>query len=268
MKKKITFIGAGNMAEALISGFVRKGLIKRQNIIATDISTKKLQLIKKKYKIKIEKDIIKAVKNSEVVVLCVKPQQMKIALGEVLSAVRQSQLIVSIAAGITTSFIEKVLNKRISVVRVMPNSPALLGAGAIAVCGGKYAKNSQVDYIIKLFQSLGKVVKLAEKNMNAVTALSGSGPAYIFYLAEAMEKAGASIGLTKEAARILVSQTIYGAGKMLINTKKSSSQLRLDVTSLGGTTEAAIKYMASKEFFDIIKNTLKEAQSRAEEIGK
>lgn len=266
MNKKIAFIGAGNMAEALLSGFLKSRLASKNHITVSDIRVDRLGYLKKKYGISTEKDNLKAVNSADIIFLAVKPQQVGEVLKEVSQGIRTSQLIISIAAGITTNLIEQYL-KGSAVIRTMPNTPALAGEGAIAVCAGKKARRNHLELAKKLFSTVGKVVALSEDKMNAVTALSGSGPAYIFYLAEAMEKAGEAMGLSKEISEILSKQTILGAGRLLMTSKLNSSELRRMVTSPGGTTEAAIKHFEEKELLDIIKTALRRAKKRAEELA-
>ena len=266
MNKNITFIGSGNMAEALISGFLKSGLISGSRLTAADVRSARLAFLKKKYGICTEKCNRNAVKNADIVFLAVKPQQMEAVLCDISLFVRRSQLVISLAAGITTTFIEKYL--KTAVIRSMPNTPALVGEGAIAVSKGRWASAKDLATAITLFSSVGTVVALKEKYLNAVTALSGSGPAYVFYLAEAFEKAGEHLGLSKEVSTVLSRQTIFGAGKLLKHSKLNSSALRAVVTSPGGTTEAAIKHFEKHEFLEIVRGALKKARQRASQLNK
>ena len=265
MNKNITFIGAGNMAEALISGFLRSGIVLKNRLTAADVRSGRLNFLKKKYGIRTEANNVVAVKGSDIIFLAVKPQQMETVLSGISSSVRRTQLVISLAAGIKTTFIEKFLNA--AVVRSMPNTPALAGEGAIAISKGRWASGKDMMTAEKLFSTVGIVVKVKEELLNAVTALSGSGPAYIFYMAEAFEKAGMDMGLSEEVSRELSSQTIYGAGKLLKQGNLKASELRRLVTSPGGTTAAAISHFEKHEFLKIVKNALKEAKKRAGEIS-
>ncbi|MCX5781227.1 MAG: pyrroline-5-carboxylate reductase [Elusimicrobia bacterium] len=267
MKKFITFIGAGNMAEALISGFLKKNIVPRNCLTAFDIKGKRLIYLKKKYEIRTEKKNEKALRNADIIFLAVKPQQIKDVLTEISVFIKKSQLIISLAAGVTTKFIEKYLKKGTPVVRSMPNMPALVGEGATGICKGAWAKNNHLEIAEKLFLTVGKVLPFNEKNINAVTALSGSGPAYVFYLTEALEKAGRSLGLSKKASEILSRQTVFGAGKLLKESGLSPKDLRVKVTSPGGTTAAAINYFEEKRFLSIFYGALKKAEKRARELS-
>lgn len=267
VNKKIAFMGAGNMAEALINGFIKSSLVPCRNICASDINTKRLSYIKKKFKIGI-KDSVDAVKSSDIIFLAVKPKDVGTLLEQIKDQITSHKLIISIAAGITTKYIEKVLGKKAAVIRTMPNTPALVGAGAISVCGGRYAGKKDIETAVKLFSSSGTVVVLKESKIDAVTAVSGSGPAYVFYLAQAMEQAGVNIGLPKDIARKLTYKTIFGAGKMLTELSDDAENLRKKVTSPGGTTEAAINSMSKDKFLDIVIEAVKKAEKKAKELSK
>jgi len=172
---KIAFLGAGNMAEAIISGLVNSGLVEPRNISASDVRVERVKYLQKKYRIKAEKDNISAIKNSKIIFLCVKPQAMEELLCGTGLKFNTNQFIISIAAGITTAYIERFLIKGVPVVRAMPNTPLMAGAGAAGVCAGKYAKKTHVATAVKLFSASGTAVVVPEKKINAVTALSGSG---------------------------------------------------------------------------------------------
>jgi pyrroline-5-carboxylate reductase len=268
VEKIIVFIGSGNMAEALISGLSGSGLVEKKNIIAADIRPERLRYIAKKYGVKTAADNLRALPQADIVFLAVKPQQMEAFFAEAAGAIRRSQLIISIAAGITTNCIEKHLPAGTAVVRAMPNTPALLGEGAIGIAKGSAARPAHMALAKKLFGTVGTVVELPESSLNAVTALSGSGPAYIFYLCEALAEAGAAMGLSGEVADLLARQTIKGAGRMLSAMKTDAAELRRNVTSPGGTTEAAIAHLEKSKFKDIIAGALQQANRRAGELSK
>jgi len=262
LNKKIVFLGAGNMAEAMISG-----LADKENILATDIREERLGQIKKKFGIKVSSENKKAVQQGKIIVLAVKPQQMKGLLGEIGDLVKREQLVISIAAGIPTKCIEKFFTQKVPVIRVMPNTPVLVGEGASVITAGKYANKKHLEIAKKIFSAVGYVAELPENLLNAVTALSGSGPAYIFYLAEILNEAAKKMNLPEKTALELVTQTILGAGRMLKNTDESAQMLRQKVTSPGGTTEAAIKYLQSKKFKEILVQAVLKARKRAQELA-
>jgi pyrroline-5-carboxylate reductase len=265
--KTIGFLGAGNMAEALINGFVKSGLIKPSRITAGDVRKDRLRKIKLKYEINTasNKDVAH---KSGIIFIAVKPKDVNVLLNEVGSCITQRQLVVSIAAGINTNRIEGFLKKGVPVIRTMPNTPALVGEGAIAVSKGKTVKKSHINTAKTLLGTAGLVVELPEKNINAVTALSGSGPAYVFYLAEAMEKAGRRAGLNGQVVKKLTYHTILGAGRLMLGMGLSPEELRRMVTSPKGTTEAAIKHLEENKFQKIVMDAIAKAYKRAVELNK
>lgn len=268
INKKIAFIGAGNMAEALLAGLITCKTVPAKNIIAADIRAERRNYLKKKYKVSVTNLAAEAIGRADVIFLSVKPQQMEGLLLQAGSGIKSTQLVISIAAGITTRCIEGFLPKGTAVIRSMPNTPALLGAGAIAVSKGRYAGNKDVALAVKLFSSSGAVLELPESKINAVTALSGSGPAYVFYLCEAMARGGVLAGLSKEVADKLARQTVFGAGKMLAELAIPADELRRNVTSPGGTTEAAVAYLESNDLAEIMAQAVGRARKRAEELAK
>ncbi|OGS43047.1 MAG: pyrroline-5-carboxylate reductase [Elusimicrobia bacterium RIFOXYD2_FULL_34_15] len=265
MGKKIGFIGAGNMAEALISGIIKSG-VSVKNILVSDINSQRLNYISKKYKVKKSSGNAETVKSSDIVFLAIKPYQVEEVLKEVGILFNNKKLLVSIAAGITTTKIEKYL-RNIPVIRSMPNTPALLGYGAIAITKGKFAKTSDLRIAEKLLFSCGVVVTVSEKDMDAVTAVSGSGPAYVFYVAEVMRKTAVKLGLSNVVAKILVDMTLLGASSMLITSEDEPEVLRQRVTSKGGTTEAAFKVLSNKKFGDIFEKAIVTAKNRSKEMS-
>lgn len=264
MNTKIAFIGAGNMAEALIRGMrpTSAGLI-----LATDVRTERLEQLRAAYGIETGSDNATAAAKSDVVVLAVKPQQMSEVLATIRASISDRQLILSIAAGVTTARIERELGGTPRVVRAMPNTPALVGAGATAVCSGRFATEEDLAMAEEILRAVGLVVRVEEKDMDAVTALSGSGPAYIFYMTEAMIAAGVELGLSRETASRLAAQTAFGAGKLLMESGEPPSELRRKVTSPGGTTEAALKVMQQRGFTENVVEAIRAAARRSRELS-
>ncbi len=267
LKERIVFLGAGNMAEALISGLVSSGSAGKERIIAADIRTERLVHLKNRFGIRISRNNKAAVREGKIIVLAVKPQQIKGVLGEISDQVKREQLVISIAAGIPTKYIEKFFRQKVPVIRVMPNTPALIGEGASVITTGKYARKEHLRIVKKIFSAVGYVTELPEKLLNAVTALSGSGPAYVFYLVEMMNESAKRMNLPRGIAQELVNQTIYGAIKMLKISGAPAQIFREKVTSPGGTTEAAIKYLQSKKFKPIFVQALFKARERAQKLA-
>jgi pyrroline-5-carboxylate reductase len=270
MNCKLGFIGAGNMAEAIARGVLSSGLHKPQEMIAADISPQRRGLFADELKIRSIEDAVSVVTQSEVVLFCTKPQQMAEALASIKDVVTEGQLFVSIAAGISTRFIEQTLNpsRKLHVVRAMPNTPMLVGRGMVAIAPGTHASSADLAKTRKVFQSAASVVELKEELIDAVTAVSGSGPAYIFFLVEQMVQAGIEMGLTPEDAHQLATQTALGSAEMLVKSKDSPAELRRKVTSPNGTTHAAITHMQQHNLPQIVIDALKAACSRSKELGK
>jgi pyrroline-5-carboxylate reductase len=240
---KVAFVGAGNMAAALVGGMVQSGLCAPQKIVVSDVDAGRVALFEKDLGVRGVLNNAEAVRGADIVVMAVKPQIMNEALEGLKSALGPEALIVSIAAGIRTERIEKLLGDGRRVVRAMPNTPALVRAGAAAICGGRWASERDLAVAEHILGAVGLVVRVREDDMDAVTAVSGSGPAYAFYLIEAMLKAAKELGLEDAAARKLAYATVEGAGRLIKETGAEPAELRQKVTSKGGTTAAAVEVL-------------------------
>jgi len=259
--KTIAFIGAGNMGEALIRGLLATQTVTPEQIIATDVRADRLEFLQQTYRIRVSASVPAA----DIMIVAVKPQQMSAAL-TAANAARET-LIISIAAGVTTARIERELGGRPRVVRVMPNTPALVGAGAAGLAGGAFASEDDLATTETILGAVGIAVRVPESLMDAVTALSGSGPAYVFHVAEAMIEAGVAVGLSAEVARQLTIQTIVGAGKLLAESGDAPAVLRQKVTSPGGTTAAALKVMADRQLVETFRAAITAATERGRELA-
>ncbi len=268
MAKKIVFVGGGNMGEALIAGLLKSGHWKPSQIIACDIRHDQLAKLQLRYKVSASADNRWAVRGANVILLAVKPQHMKHVLEDLGPVIQKNQIVLSIAAGITTAFIEKFLAKGVPVVRVMPNTPALVGHGMAGIARGKAASEAHVKIAAGVMETVGVAVIVAERDMDAVTAVSGSGPAYVFYVAEAMKDSAVAMGLAPHIADQLVRQTIKGAGLLLAQSHEEPQTLRTRVTSPGGTTEAALKVMEQAKVRAIFKRALMRAKERSIQLAK
>jgi pyrroline-5-carboxylate reductase len=237
---KVAFVGAGNMAAALVGGMVRGALCPPQRIFVSDVQPERIALFEKDLGVRGAPDNSEAVKGAQIVVMAVKPQMMNEVLAGLRAALGSDALVISIAAGIRTERIEKALGEGRRVVRVMPNTPALVRAGAAAICAGRWATESDMAAAEQILGAVGLVVRVREEDMDAVTAVSGSGPAYVFYLIEAMLKAAKELGLEDAAARKLAYATVAGAAQLITETGTDAAELRQKVTSKGGTTAAAV----------------------------
>ncbi|MCG3150409.1 MAG: Pyrroline-5-carboxylate reductase [Verrucomicrobiae bacterium] len=263
--KTLAFIGAGNMAEALIRGLLVNKVLPGQQIIATDVRADRLEFLAKSYSIRTSQDNAAASREADIIILAVKPQHMSLALASL--AIQPTALIISIAAGITTARIEKELAGTARVIRVMPNTPALVGAGAAALALGARATPADLEIAEGILNAVGTTVRVEEKLLDAVTALSGSGPAYVFLVAEALIKAGIEQGLPADIARKLAIHTIFGAAVLLAESTDEPAELRRKVTSPGGTTAAALKVFEDRHLTAIFAAALDAAARRSRELS-
>jgi pyrroline-5-carboxylate reductase len=264
----IAFVGAGNMAGALIRGLIGSATVPADRIIAADPDQARLSSLEAELDIRVASDNAEAVKNATVVVLATKPQVFPQVLPGLAAAVDPDALLVSIAAGISTGMIERTFPPGARVVRTMPNTPALVGAGATAIAAGSHATDEDLALAETLFLSVGISVRVPEEQIDAVTGLSGSGPAYVFAMIEALRDAGAREGLSEETALRLASQTVFGAARLLLDEKEAPEVLRDRVTSPGGTTRAGLDALASAGFADAILGAVRAATRRSVELGE
>jgi len=259
-------LGAGVMGEALLSGLLRAGWAA-DDVVITDRRSERCQEIHTKYGVRSATNV-EAVAAASTVVIVVKPQDMAALLGEIRASVAPGTLVVSLAAGITTSFIEAHLPEAIPVVRVMPNTPALVDQGMAAISAGSRSTEDHLDQVEKLLASTGKVVRVPEKYQDAVTAISGSGPAYIFYVVEAMIEAGVLLGLPRAIATELTIQTALGAATMLSETGEHPTVLREAVTSPAGTTIAALRELDDHKVRAAFLSAMEAARDRSAELAQ
>lgn len=261
---KIGFIGAGNMAFALAKAIKKNRLAK--SIIASDINEERLDFLKKELKIETTKDNIQVVLKSDIIFLAVKPQAIDTVLDEIKDKVRD-QLIISIAAGIRLKRLEsKLKNKKI--VRVMPNTPCLVGEMAAGFAVGKKVKDKEIKIVEEILNSAGKAFYLKEELLDAVTGLSGSGPAFVARLVEGLIEGGVKSGLNRDVARELALQTFLGTAKLLIESGMTADELVSMVSSPGGTTVAGREILENSDVKDILIRTVKRATERSKELGK
>jgi pyrroline-5-carboxylate reductase len=265
----IGFIGGGNMAEALIKGILTANVCLPQNIFVSDIRRERLQELAGRYGVNPCDTNVQVVERAETVVLSIKPQVMSNALESIKDTRGIGRLFISIAAGVKTGKIAEALGD-VPIIRVMPNTPALIGQGASALFANERA-GSMLDTALSIFSAVGKAVVVQEEGLiDAVTAVSGSGPAYFFLLMEAMTEAAVTLGLPAEVAKDLVLQTAKGAGLLATEAAKSDESpavLRRKVTSPGGTTEAALKVFAANNFSQLVNEALTAARDRSRQLS-
>lgn len=259
----IGFIGGGNMAEAMVKGIVRSG---KKDIIVSEPREERRQYLEKTYNIKTTNDNKEVVKNSQIIILAVKPQNMDDVTSEIADSVASDKTVVSIAAGITLSYLTSRL-KTEKIIRVMPNTPALVQEGMSVLSLCECMPDREMGLIRDIFMSIGRVLVLPEKYLDAVTAVSGSGPAFIALFVEKMIEAGEKTGLQRDNASELAIQTLIGTAKLL-ETGMPPDKLREMVTSPGGTTAAGLKVFEDKGFQDIVTAVIQAAANRSKELGR
>jgi pyrroline-5-carboxylate reductase len=261
----VAIFGAGVMGETLLAGLLRAGRPAAE-LMVTEKRPDRADELRARHGVDVVSNVEAATK-ADTLVFVVKPQDMGPLCDEIAEHVRPGALVVSLAAGITTEFLESRLPEGSAVVRVMPNTPALVDQGMAAVSGGAHCDEAHLAEAEELLRAVGKVVRLDEKHLDAVTAISGSGPAYIFYVAEAMIEAGVFLGLPRSTATELVVQTFYGSATMLRETGEHPSVLRENVTSPGGTTVAALRTLDDHKVRAAFISALEAARDRSHDLA-
>jgi pyrroline-5-carboxylate reductase len=265
--KKIAVIGGGKMGSIIAQGLFKRKIFPKRDITVTDVDRTRLDFIRSTMGLQVSHDNINPAKNADIIVIAVKPQNMAAALNEFGSAIDASKVVISIAAGITTSFIEASLPKGARVLRVMPNTPALVGEGAAAVAKGSCATTSDIKLTRAILDAVGMSVEVDEKLMDAITGLSGSGPAYCFMIIEALIDAGVKMGLPHDLAAKLSAQTMLGAARLCLQSDKQPAQLREMVTSPGGTTAAGLKVLEAGKIRETFISAVEAATKRSKELS-
>lgn len=264
----IAFIGAGNMAEALVKGLLRAGVAAPQEILCTDRRGERGPELTQRYGVRFGQANLAAVREAGIVVLSVKPQVMDKVLDEIGPGLDASKLVISIAAGIPIAAIERKVGHGVRVIRTMPNTPALVGAGATALSPGEHATEADLTQARALFDAIGMTVVVDEPLLDAVTGLSGSGPAYIFLIIEALADGGVKAGLARAQAQDLAAQTVFGSAKLLIETGEHPGKLKDQVTSPGGTAIAGLHTLEAGGLRTTLMNAVEAATHRSRELGK
>ena len=260
--QRIGIIGGGNMGEAIIAGSFKKYFIR---VSEQDIVRQKY--LKKSYQLHCD-DLRTLAKSSEVIILAVKPQDIEGVLKELKNYLTKDKLVISIAAGITTAYIEGLLGGKIRVIRTMPNLPAVIGQATTVICKGRLATQSDVGLAVKIFNNIGKTFLLNEDLIDVVTAVSGSGPAYVFLFMEYLIEAAKSLGLNEGLAGTIVKNTFLGSINLLIQRNENPALLRAKVTSKGGTTQAALDVFYRNKLKQIFLKALRAAKQRAQQLSR
>jgi len=264
--KKIGVVGGGKMGGALIEGMISRAMVRASDLTVADTDKNRLEELAKAYGVQVTADNRQAVQGADLVILSVKPQSMAEVLSG-LAGATSTALFISIAAGISTAFIEERLGAGIRVVRVMPNLPALIGEGAAALAPGASAAKADLELARQIFTAVGIAVEVEESLMDAVTGLSGSGPGYAFLIIEALVDAGSRMGLPGDVALKLAAQSLLGAAKLSLRGEKTPAELRGMVTSPGGTTLAGLKVLGEGRLRETLIAAVEAATRRSAELG-
>jgi pyrroline-5-carboxylate reductase len=265
--KRVAFLGTGNMGEALIRGLTQTGLVPAGSITASDARVDHLGQIAKRYGIRAVGDNAALVSGADVIILAVKPQIMAAVLKEIASAVDEGKLLVSIAAGVATTKLRQQLGRSARLIRVMPNTPALVLEGVTAIARAEGLRPGDLEAAQELFAAVGKVVVLDESALDAVTGLSGSGPAYVAIAIEALADGGVKMGLDRATATLLAAQTVLGSARLILETGVHPGQLKDMVSSPGGTTIAGIAALEDGGFRRTLMQAVERATLRSRELG-
>jgi len=264
---RIGFVGAGNMAEAMMKGIISAGVATKEDMIASEIVPQRRDYITRTLGVRTVSDAIEVVRSSDVIILAVKPQQVGPVLDELKPYLSGDHLVISIAAGVKISFIESHLNWGVRVVRVMPNQPCFVGASASGFALGRSAKKEDGEIVQRILNSVGVAFALDEKLLDAVTGLSGSGPAYIYLVIEAMADGGVLVGLPRDVALQLAAQNVIGAGKTYLEMRKHPGELKDMVASPGGTTIEGLRVLEEAGVRGAFIDAVEAGAKRSEELG-
>ncbi|MEJ5300112.1 MAG: pyrroline-5-carboxylate reductase [Thermodesulforhabdaceae bacterium] len=268
MKEIIGFIGTGNMGRALIEGIIKKGVFSSESIVAYDVIKEKVKELSELFGIRHCNSLEDLVATSNVIIIAVKPQNMEELLRDLKALIKGTPLIISIAAGITIKFLEERLPEGIPIVRVMPNTPALVLQGASALARNRHVTDDTMKLALDIFKSVGTALEVEEKLLNAVTGLSGSGPAYVLLFLEALTDAGVLMGIPRPMARELVISTVLGTAELAKQRDLHFAALKDMVTSPAGTTIHGLKVMEENGLRGIIMKAVERATERADELQK
>ncbi|HSQ68084.1 MAG TPA: pyrroline-5-carboxylate reductase [Polyangiaceae bacterium] len=265
--KTLGFLGTGNMAGALIKGLLHSGTVTADRIVASDLKPERLALLTETHGIRTTQDNHALVRDVDVLVLAVKPQAIDKVLSSIALDVHERHLVISVAAGVTLAALEAKLPD-VRIVRAMPNTAAIVLAGATAIAPGSHATEADMEVARLLFEAVGRVVVLEEASLDAVTGLSGSGPAYVMLMIEAMADGGVKVGLHRDTALLLAAQTVYGSAKLLLETGEHPGRIKDQVTSPGGTAIAGLHTLEAGGLRRTLIDAVEAATLRAGELGR
>ena len=267
-KKKIAILGSGNMGEALVKGLLRAGKAAPEALTCSEPRAERREEMQKRYGVHVTADNRAACAQADIIVIAVKPQSIDVLLDEIAPAVDAKKLVISIAAGVPIGAIARKLGAGVRIIRTMPNTPALVGAGATALARGPHATDGDLEQALALFEAVGVAVVVEEHHLDAVTGLSGSGPAFVFMAIEALADGGVKVGLARPIALALAAQAVMGSAKLVLETGEHPGRLKDQVTSPGGTSIAGVHALESGGFRAALIAAVEAATKRSRELGE
>ena len=265
--QKIALIGAGNMAEALISGMLKAGIANSEHLIATDVSKDRLELLKERYNVQVSLHNLEAVAWAHTVILAIKPQVVHEVMEGIQPSISNKHLVISVAAGYPIKRLSDHLSNKAPVIRAMPNTPSILLEGVTAIAAGPGVSDGQIQLAQEIFEAVGKVVVIEEGLIDAVTGLSGSGPAYVYMIIEALADGGVRMGLPRSVAQLLATQTVLGSARMVLESGDPPGLLKDRVASPGGTTIAGIHKLEQGGIRGTLMDAVEAATRKSQELG-
>jgi pyrroline-5-carboxylate reductase len=267
-KKKVAILGSGNMGEALVKGLLRAGKVPPESLVCTDERAERREELQRRYGVQVTGDNRAAVAGADIAVIAVKPQVIDAVLEAIAPAVDAKKLVISIAAGVPIAAIARKLGTGVRIIRTMPNTPALVGAGAAALARGPHATEQDLEQALALFEAVGVAVVVEEHHLDAVTGLSGSGPAFVFMAIEALADGGVKMGLARPVAMALAAQAVMGSAKLVLETGEHPGRLKDQVTSPGGTSIAGVHALEQHGFRAALIAAVEAATKRSRELGE
>jgi pyrroline-5-carboxylate reductase len=264
----VAVLGAGKMGGILVQAFLSGDLFSTQNLVATVAHEVRAKALGKQFGISVTTDNLQAAQHADVILLGVKPQQLNDVVHNIAPALKPGKLLISFAASVKTSAIEEATGSEVSVIRAMPNTPAMVGAGVTAICRGRFVSDAQLALAELIFATVGRTVIVDEKHMDAVTGLSGSGPAFLYIILEALAEAGVNVGLPRDIATLLAAQTTFGAAKMVLETGSHPALLKDEVTTPAGCTVEGILELEEGGLRVTLIKAVKRATERARELAR
>lgn len=268
MKKNIGFIGCGNMAQAMITGIVSSKIVFGENVFVSDKDEEKLKYIKEKFNVNISKDNKEVAENSDIIILAVKPNKYGEVIQGIKDHVKKDVIIVVIGAGITIDYVEESFEKKLKIIRTMPNTPALVGEGMSAICYNELITENDLEDVVNIFKSFGKVEIIEEDLMDAIPAISGSSPAYVYMFIEALADGAVLDGVPRDKAYKMAAQSVLGAAKMVLETGEHPGELKDRVCSPAGTTIEAVYSLEKNNFRGTIMEAMRKCTDKTREMSK